>query len=107
MKYFPLTALSLPSSSSFLSLLSYSFPLLSHSSFNFLLPPLSPLPSPPSSPFSLPSFGLYCQVDYYRMCVVPLLKRFLPDSELEAKVGGHGYKNLIHTGVLQYTNQCV
>ncbi len=26
------------------------------------------------------------QVDYYRMCVLPLVKKFLPDNELQLKV---------------------
>ncbi len=26
------------------------------------------------------------QVDYYRLCVLPLLKQFIPDNELELKV---------------------
>ena len=26
------------------------------------------------------------QVDYYRVCVVPLLKKFLPDNSLSIKV---------------------
>lgn len=34
-------------------------------------------------PISLINFS---QVDYYRICVLPLLKKFLPDNELELKV---------------------
>ena len=30
--------------------------------------------------------NLFSQVDYYRICVLPLLKKFLPDNELELKV---------------------
>ena len=29
------------------------------------------------------------QVDYYRMCVLPMLKKLLPDNGLELKVHAH------------------
>ena len=40
------------------------------------------------------------QVDYYRMCVLPLLKKFLPDNELELKVMVGAYNLIVlHVGM--------